>query len=499
MTGQRRLRFPNQTAFQSRNLGPGNAQRLDRSAPLVMPACRAFLSRLAWLAALAGLSGGAMAGQVALAWDSVSGAAGYRLYYGTTSKSYALNVDAKSATNYTVTGLTDGTRYYFAVRAYNATTTSGYSGEVNTVVPTAAPPSGGSSGGSPSGGSTTSGGSNTSGGNTGGSATPVKQGLVAAYGFEESGGSQVVDASGYGNNGTISGATRATTTQFGRALKFNGTNNWITVNDSSSLDLTTKMTLEAWIYPTTSLSGWRTIIMKERTGGLAFTLNANSSANRPNSTVNVGGSDRQLTAGWRLPANAWTHLAATYDGSRQKLYVNGALVGSRSQTGAITLSSGALRIGGNSVWPQYFNGYIDEVRVYNRALSPTEIASDSKMAVVGLVMSKLSNRSNPVPLNGLAVSGNIYVSYVLISPTAASKPAKQVKFWLDDANPESPTGSPRRTDYRSPFDFAGTRRDGTATAFSTSGLTKGVHTITAQVTLSDGTVLPYITGKFTIN
>ena len=150
------------------------------------------------------------------------------------------------------------------------------------------------------------------------------------------------------------------------------------------------------------------------------------------------------------------------------------------------------------MWGEYFTGYIDEVRIYNRALSQAEIAADSKIAVVGLVVSTSANRSNSVPLSGGSVSGNIYVSYALISPTAAAKPAKQVKFWLDDPKPSNPTGAPRLTETSSPFDFAGTNSDGTARAFSTTGLSKGLHTITAQVTLSDGTVLPFITGTFRI-
>jgi hypothetical protein len=241
------------------------------------------------------------------------------------------------------------------------------------------------------------------------------------------------------------------------------------------------------------------VIIKERSGGLAFALSANSSANRPITTINIGGTNRDLTAGSRLPANKWTHLVTTYDGSTQKLYVNGVLAGSRSQTGAITLSSGALRIGGNSVWGQYFTGYIDEVRVYNRTLTQTEVSQDSKNAVVGLVVSTSASRSNSVPLNGLPVSGNIYVSYKLISPTAASNPAKRVEFWLDPSDPKSPAGSPRRTDTSGPFDFVGNNSDGTARALSTGGLTKGVHTITARVTLNDGTVLPFISGTFTVN
>jgi hypothetical protein len=451
---------------------------------------QAFIKKklLLLVAALGIVSANAMAGQVSLAWNSVAGATGYTLHYGTASGSYSSNIDAKNVTSYTVSSLTDGMKYYFAVRAYNATTTSGYSSEINSTIPSApAPPPSSPPPSSPP----------PSGGGSGGS-TAVMQGLVAAYGFEELSGAQAIDASGYGNHGTISNATRVTTTQFGNVLRFTGSNSsWVTVNDSASLDLTTGMTLEAWVYPT-AISGWRTVIMKEQAGMASYWLYANDDYSRPSNVVNVGGVVRQLSAGSQLPINSWSHLASTYDGNTQKLYLNGVLVGSQAQTGAIALSSGALRIGGNAVWPwEYFSGYIDEVRVYNRALTQLEISADSRMAVVGLVMSTSSNRTNSVPLSGAPVSGNIYVSYKLIGPTAAAKPAKQVKFWLDDPNPNSPTGTPRSTDSSSPFDFAGTRDDGTAIAFNTDGLSSGIHTITAQVTLNDGTVLPYVKGTFT--
>ncbi len=515
----------------------------------------ALLGMLALVAAL-GIVSAANAGQVSVAWDAVSGATGYKLYYGTASGSYSSNVDAKTATSYTVANLTDGTRYYFAAQAYNSTTTSGYSGEINTVVGYAAPVAnftatpvsgtapvtvsftdtstgsvtawswnfGNGSTSTSTNPSTTystvgtysvtltvtgSGGSNTatktgyitvsaptSSSGTGGS-TSVKSGLVAAYGFEELSGTQVIDASGYGNHGTISGATRVTTTQFGNVLRFNGSSNWVTINDSASLDLASGMTIEAWVYPT-AISGWRTVTMKEQTSSASYWLYANDDTSRPANVVNVGGTVWQLSAGSQLPINTWSHLASTYDGATQKLYLNGVLAGSRAQTGAIALSSGALRIGGNSVWGEYFAGYIDELRVYNRALTQAEISSDFTTAVVGLVVSTSADRSNSVPLNGAPISGNVYVSYKLISPTATAKPAKQVKFWLDDPNPNSPTGSAKLTDSSSPFDFAGTASNGTANAFSTNGLAKGVHIITAQVTLSDGTVLPYIKGTFTI-
>jgi hydrogenase maturation factor HypE len=78
----------------------------------------------------------------------------------------------------------------------------------------------------------------------------------------------------------------------------------------------------------------------------------------------------------QLPLNAWTHLAATFNGSTLILYVNGVQVGSRAVSGAILTSTGALRIGGNSVWGEFFQGRIDEIRIYNRALTQPEIQTD---------------------------------------------------------------------------------------------------------------------------
>jgi hypothetical protein len=57
-----------------------------------------------------------------------------------------------------------------------------------------------------------------------------------------------------------------------------------------------------------------------------------------------------------------------------RLYVDGAPAGSRAVGGNIGTSSGALRIGGNAVWGEYFQGRIDEVCLYNRALAPSEIS-----------------------------------------------------------------------------------------------------------------------------
>ena len=75
-------------------------------------------------------------------------------------------------------------------------------------------------------------------------------------------------------------------------------------------------------------------------------------------------------------------MAGTYDGSTLRLFVNGGQVASTAMSGAIAPSTGPLRIGGNSLWGEYFQGRIDEVRIYNRALTTAEIQADMNTPVV---------------------------------------------------------------------------------------------------------------------
>jgi hypothetical protein len=198
---------------------------------------------------------------------------------------------------------------------------------------------------------------------------------VAAYGFNEGTGTKVTDLSGNGNNGTTRATTWTTAGKYGGAATFDGTTSWVTVNDANALDLTSGMTLEAWVYPTALGTGWRTVIFKEKTGGLIYSLYANESTQRALTQLNIGG---ELNA-WsttQLPLNTWSHIAGTWDGTTLKMWVNGVLAGTRAVTGTLTNSTGVLRIGGNSIWSEWFAGRIDEVRVYNRALSQAQLQAD---------------------------------------------------------------------------------------------------------------------------
>jgi hypothetical protein len=290
-------------------------------------------------------------------------------------------------------------------------------------------------------------------------APPPSVGLVSAYSFNEGSGTVLTDVSGNSNNGTINAATWSAAGRYGSALSFNGTTSRVDIPDSASLHLATNMTIEAWVRPTT-LTSWRTVLMKEQSSGLSYSLYANGDTNRPSAHVYLSSeNDTRGTA--QLAVNTWTHLAATYDGSALRLYVNGTQASSRTLGGAIQVSTAALRIGGNSIWGEYFSGLIDEVRIYNRALTAAEIQSDMNTPV--------SNTPPPAdttpptvsvvaPADGTAVSGTITLS----ANASDNVLVTGVRFSIDGSPVGSEINSPPYT-----------------ITWNTATVTNAAHTITA--------------------
>ena len=141
-----------------------------------------------------------------------------------------------------------------------------------------------------------------------------------------------------GSNGTVAGATW-TTGRFGNGLLFNGVDSTVTVPHSAALDLTTGMTLEAWVYPTTG-GGWQTVMLKETADGHTFALYSDGNG-APGAHVQAD-ADIISEGTVPLPLETWTHLAVTYNGTRLRLFTNGVLTVNLPVTGVPVTSTRPL-------------------------------------------------------------------------------------------------------------------------------------------------------------
>jgi hypothetical protein len=202
-------------------------------------------------------------------------------------------------------------------------------------------------------------------------------GLVAAYTFDRS-ATSATDVTGRGHTGTlVGGVTWTSSGKFCGALSFDGVNDRVTIADAADLDLNAAWTLMAWVRPTALSGNWRTVIMKERsTNALAYGLYANDNGTTPPAGyINVG-SDVAVRGTTALPLNSWSHLALARGSNVLRLYMNGAEVATMSNSGSIPATTNPLTIGGNGPWGEWFQGQIDEVRVYGRELSAAEVLSE---------------------------------------------------------------------------------------------------------------------------
>jgi Concanavalin A-like lectin/glucanases superfamily len=210
-------------------------------------------------------------------------------------------------------------------------------------------------------------------------AAPVA-GPIAAYSFDEGEGETAEDLTGGGHTASLEGAQWSTHGRYGGAMEFDGKDDILSVPDSPELDFTEEFTLEAWVRPGEDRT-WAPVFAKEIGDGkspnkLAYWLYGGQSEERPyGGTETSTGEECKATGPEPLTQGAWTHVALTYDGAKARLYVNGELVAScNAPTPRVT--EGALQIGGGTEQGDYFQGRIDEVRVYNRALNAGEVAGD---------------------------------------------------------------------------------------------------------------------------
>jgi hypothetical protein len=196
--------------------------------------------------------------------------------------------------------------------------------------------------------------------------------LVLYLPFDKDDGSYARDRSGYNNHGTIYGAISVAGI-VGKALSFDGVDDYVWIPHDASQDLKTALSLAVWVYRAEAITGW--IINKnyDSSGNTQYGFYIDSYNNIQfvlNGAVRVGYGINIL--------GRWARIVCTWDGSTARIYVDGQLKTSASYSATLTSQPYAITVGcrkttGGVAGAYFHKGLIDEVRIYNRALTAEEI------------------------------------------------------------------------------------------------------------------------------
>ncbi|MFH1657193.1 MAG: LamG-like jellyroll fold domain-containing protein [bacterium] len=182
------------------------------------------------------------------------------------------------------------------------------------------------------------------------------------------------DTSGWNNNGFINGGVTFDDGVIGRAARFNGSTGYIEIDDSNSLDITDEITIELWVkFIGAAPSPYDNVINKDTWWGpwsiiLESNLRVKFSLSPDYSGARRGDGNKTIEA------EKWHHIVLTGDTSYMEGFIDGELVLSMDQDiSSIGTTDTPLYIGRQGTGGYYFEGYIDEVRIYNKSLSSAEI------------------------------------------------------------------------------------------------------------------------------
>ena len=205
----------------------------------------------------------------------------------------------------------------------------------------------------------------------------IDDSIVIYLSFDGGTGKKVKDQSKYGNHGDIVENTEWADGKFEKAVKISGeTTDCVVIPASDSLKIEGKITMMAWI----NSAGW------EGDGDQWIDKNCHNGGEK--NSYGIGkfganilfmlgetGSRKNLEANPLPEENEWQHITGTYDGAKMKIYLNGKVIGENAEKFDFAgTNDSPLRIGSSKDRPNYtFNGSIDEVIIYNRALEGAEI------------------------------------------------------------------------------------------------------------------------------
>jgi hypothetical protein len=198
--------------------------------------------------------------------------------------------------------------------------------------------------------------------------------LVGWWRLDEGTGTTAYDSSGNGNDGTILGNPQWVAGKVGNALDFDGNGDYIDIGNDPIFDITKEITLSIWVNANDNGNGenncWmgkgdNTYAIKHQTGNYLEFFIYDGTWHSTNYSTNITSLNGE-----------WHHMAGTYDGTELKFYLDGVLSANLVYSGTIGTSSDDVTIGENSqATGRYFDGMLDDARIYNEVLSQEDIQS----------------------------------------------------------------------------------------------------------------------------
>ena len=205
-------------------------------------------------------------------------------------------------------------------------------------------------------------------------------GLIGHFKMDEGGGARLKDISGYGNDADIVGSGTWSTGVKKLALGLDGSTHAV-VSDQAQLNVTSGLTISGWIQPMAQAD--QELVSRAAAGVDGYTFGLSSSSSPNPGTVFLRFNEATFGEAFRLSSLSqypiggytWIHVAATFDGTTMRMYVNG--VEENSMVGPLAIGAGEVDfgIGGHHDGTSRFSGMMDDVKVYNKALTPAEIGA----------------------------------------------------------------------------------------------------------------------------
>jgi len=257
--------------------------------------------------------------------------------------------------------------------------------------------------------------------------------LVGLWHFDEGSDASTVKNSVNGNEGAVYGAITGVPGMFGNALSFDGGDDY--VNCEENLGIIEAITIEAWINPSEFTDydaivtnfEWRDVLARQ---GWSFRVMGNRKLVWR--AVLSGNNTYSITSYSTMEADNWYHVVLTHDASYTRLYINGSLDKQETPGGTIVNLGKALKIGYDDfASDRVFNGLIDEVRIWNRALEDTEIACNYSLWNVGIDI-KPGSDPNSINLGShgvvpVAILGSAVFDAITIDPLTVTLSGAGVK------------------------------------------------------------------------